>query len=96
MDARPMDRKQLLRLGRDRAEPRGAGVPAGGGAKGMACASGGACPVLLFGARGGPVSAGSGGLSRQAEVKILGARAGVETGRDEIINATQPRERAAG
>ena len=81
MDPRPMDLQQLLRLGRGWAEPRGAGVPAGGSASGMARGGRGACPVLLPGARRGPVSAGSGGRSRQAQMRILGARAGVETGR---------------
>lgn len=81
MGPRQVDRFQLLRLGRDRPDTRGAGVPAGGGAGGVACASGGACAVLLPGQVGSQVSAGSGGRSRQAQMRILGARAGVEIGR---------------
>ena len=81
MGPRQVDRFQLLRLGRGRAEPRGAGVPAGGGAGGMARGGRGACAVLLPGQVGSQVSAGSGGRSRQAQMRILGARAGVEIGR---------------
>lgn len=81
MGPRQVDRQQLLRLGRGGAEPRGAGIPAGGGAGGVACASGGACAVLLPGEGRGPVSAGSGGQPGEAQVRISGALAGGEIGR---------------
>jgi len=75
-----MDLQQLLRLGRGGKEPRGAGVPAGGCAGGMARGGRGACAVLLPGEGRGPVSAGSGCQPGEAQVRNLGALAGGETG----------------
>jgi len=46
----------------------------------VACASGGACAVLLPGEGRGPVSAGSGCQPGEAQVRNLGALAGGETG----------------